>query len=54
MWNPWNVSDPWELSTHPTTEEMRADNEGYVMLSGVVGVMVTTALLLTVVTGQPF
>jgi hypothetical protein len=55
MWNPWKVSDPWQLPGRSISDEARADTgEGKLMLRGVTGLLVGAAVALTVATGFPF
>jgi hypothetical protein len=54
MWNPWNVSDPWQLPERSASDEVRADGEGKFMLRGVTGLLVGAAVALTLASGFPF
>ena len=52
MWNPWNVSDPWQLPERSASDKVRADGEGKFMLRGVTGLRAAVAL--TIASGFPF
>jgi hypothetical protein len=54
MWNPWKLSDPWQLPERSVSGELRADTEGKLMLRGVTGLLVGAAVALTIATGFPF
>jgi hypothetical protein len=49
MWNPWKVSDPWQLPNRSVSDVVRADSgEGKLMLRGVTGLLVGAAVALAI------